>query len=203
VIWYLPGASKYAIILPCFKKGEKSQISNYRPISLLTGFSKIFELLIFQRLKHHLVSNNILVSEQYGFRDNVSTESAIFKLTNSILKAWNNKEYVTGLSCDLKRAFDCVSHELLISKLEFYGINGSILNWLKSYLYSRKQSVLLQLDSSPNILSDWETARHGVHQGSVLGPLLFNVYIKDFPSIRGKVSHTILFANDTNIVASS
>jgi hypothetical protein len=87
---------KYAIIIPCFNIGEKSQISNYRPISLLIGFSKIVELLIFQRLKHHLVSNNILVSEQYGYRDNVSTESAIFKLTDSILRAWNNKEYVTA-----------------------------------------------------------------------------------------------------------
>jgi hypothetical protein len=102
-----PEYLKYAIIIPCFKKGEKSQISYYRPISLLTGFSKIFKLLIFQRLKHHLVSNNILVSEQYGFRDNVSTESAKFILTDSILKAWNNKEYVAGLFCDLTKAFDC------------------------------------------------------------------------------------------------
>jgi hypothetical protein len=71
----------------CFKKDEKSQISNYRPISLLTGFSKIFELLIFQRLEHHLLNNHILVSEQYGFKDNVSTESVIFKITDLILKA--------------------------------------------------------------------------------------------------------------------
>jgi hypothetical protein len=116
-----------------------------------------------------------LISEQYDFRDNVSTESAIFKLTDSILKAWNNKEYVTGLFCDLTKAFDCVSHELLISKLKFCGINGSILKWLKSYLYNRQQRVLLQLDSSPNILSDWETAKHGVPQGFVLSPLLFRI----------------------------
>jgi hypothetical protein len=160
-------------------------------------------LLIFQRLKHHLVSNDILVSEQYGFRDNVSTESAIFKVTDSILKAWDNKEYVTELFCDLTKAFNCVSHELLISEVEFFGVNGSVLNWLKSYLYNRKQRVLLQLDSSPNILSDWETVSHGVPQGSVLGPLLFNVYINDFPSIMGKVSHTILFTDDTNILVSS
>jgi hypothetical protein len=127
----------------------------------------------------------------------------VIKLTDSILRAWNNKEYVKGLICDLKKAFNCVSHELLISKLEFYGVNGTILNWLKSYLYNSKQRVLLQLDSSPNILSDWETARHGVPQGSVLGPLLFNVHINDFPSIIGKVSHTILFADDTNILVSS
>ena len=75
-------------------------MSNYRPISLLTGFSKIFELLIFNRLKHHVVSNNILVNEQFGFHDNVSTDSAIFKLVESIFSAWNNKEYVMGLLCD-------------------------------------------------------------------------------------------------------
>jgi len=75
-------------------------VSNYRPISLLNGFSKIFELLIFNRLKHHVVSNNILVNEQFGFHDNVSTDSAIFKLVESIFSAWNNKEYVMGLLCD-------------------------------------------------------------------------------------------------------
>ena len=75
-------------------------MSNYRPISLLNGFSKIFELLIFNRLKHHVVSNNILVNEQFGFHDNVSTDSAIFKLVESIFSAWNNKEYVMGLLCD-------------------------------------------------------------------------------------------------------
>ena len=100
--------------LPFFKKCDKSQVSNYRPRSLLTGFSKIFELLIFHRLKHHLVSNNILVNEQFGFHDNVSTDSAIFKPIELIFSAWNNKEYVTALFCDLPEAFDSVSHELLI-----------------------------------------------------------------------------------------
>jgi hypothetical protein len=112
-----PNRLQYPIIKQFFKKGDKSQVSNYRPISLLNGFCEIFELLIFHRLKHHLVSNNILVNEQFGFRDNVSTDSAIFKLSNSIFNAWNNKEYVTGLFCDLTKAFDSVSCELLILKL--------------------------------------------------------------------------------------
>ena len=96
-----------------------SQVSNYRPISLLTGFSTVFELLIFHRLKHHLMSNNILVNEQFSFHDHVSTDSALFKLIESIFYAWNNKEYVTGLFCDLTKAFDSVSHELLILRVEF------------------------------------------------------------------------------------
>ena len=114
-----PNHLKYAVIKPCFKKGNKSQVSNYRPISLLTGFSKICELLIFHGLKHHLVSNNILVNEQFSFRDNVSTVSAIFKLMELIFNAWNNKECVMGLFCDLTKVFDGVSHELLILELKF------------------------------------------------------------------------------------
>jgi len=191
-LWYLPNPLKYAIIKLCFKKGDKSHVLNYGPISLLTDFSKIFKLFVFRRLKHHLVSKNILANEQFGFHDNVSTESAIFKITKLIFSAWNNKEYITGLFFDLTKAFDSVSHELLILKLEFYGVKGSILNWLQSYLHNRKQSVVLQFVISPHLLSDCEVVRHRIPQGSVLGPLLFNMYINDFPCIINKISHTIL-----------
>jgi len=117
---------EYAIIKLLFKKGDKSQVSNYRPVSLLNGFSKIFELLIFHRLKHHLVNKNILVNQQFTFHDNVSTDSAIFKLIGSIFNAWNNKEYVTGLYCDLTKAFASVRYELLVLKLQIFGIKGCI-----------------------------------------------------------------------------
>ena len=159
-------------------------------------------MLIFNRLKQHLVSNNNLVSEQYDFRDGVSIENAIFTLTELIFKGWNNKELITGLFCDLTKAFDCVN-QLLIQKLEYYGVKGSILNWLESYLYNRKQRTVLQLINSSKFLSEWETIRYGVPQGSVLGPLLFNVYINDFPCIINKVAHTILYADDTNILVSA
>ena len=137
------------------------------------------------------MSKNILANEQFGFRDDVSTESAIFKI-ELIFSAWNNKEYITGLFFYLTKAFDSVSHKLLILKLEFYGVKGSILNWLKSYLHNRKQRVVLQFVISPHLLSDCEVVRHGIPQGSVLGPLLFNMYINDFPCIINKISHTIL-----------
>jgi hypothetical protein len=103
-----PDHLKYAIIKPCFKESDKSQISNCRPISLLTGFCKISELLIFHGVEHHLVSNNILADKEYGSCDIVSTESTIFQLIETIFSAWNNKEYIMGMSCDLTRAFDCV-----------------------------------------------------------------------------------------------
>ena len=149
------------------------------------------------------MSNNIFANEQYSFCDIVSAESAIFKLTESILSVWNNKEYAMGLFCDLAKAFMCVSHALLILKLEFYGVKGCILNWFKSYSPNRRQRVVLHFVSSPIHLSDWEIRRRGGPQGSVLGPLLFNMYINDFPCIINKVSHTILFADDTNILVSS
>ena len=137
------------------------------------------------------MSNNILTDEQFGFHDNASSESVIYLLIDSIFNAWNSKEYVMGLLCDLTKAFDSVSYELSISKMEFYGVKGSILNWLKSYLHNRKQRVVLQYLSSPNLLSVWEVFRYGVPQGSMLGSLMFNVYSNDILCIMNKTSHTI------------
>ena len=129
------------------------------------------------------MSNNFLANKQFGFHDTVSTESVIFKCIESIFNAWNNKEYVKGLVCDLTKAVDSVSHELLISKLELYGVKYSIWNWLKYYLRNRIQRVVLRSVNSPKLLSVWEVVRYGVHQGSVLGQLIFNVYINDIPCI--------------------
>jgi len=94
------------------------------------------------------------------------------------------KEYIPGLFCDLTNGFDSVRHELFILKLDFYGVKCFILNWLKSYWHNRRQRVVLQFVNSPNLLSDWEVVRHGVPQGTVLGPLLFSMYSNDFPCIK-------------------
>jgi hypothetical protein len=122
---------KYSKVKPLYKKGENSCISNYRPISLLTAFSKIFENM-YKRVSDFLNSNNILASEQFWFRKSLSTDKALFNFTHEILSALNNKMRVGRISCDLAKAFDCVNHELLLSKLRFYGIRNIAGQWFKS-----------------------------------------------------------------------
>jgi hypothetical protein len=147
-----PARLEYAQIVPIFKKGDKEQPTNYRPISLLTSFPKISEKVIYKRLDNHMKSNNILAEEHYGFRSNTSTEQAIYQLTNNILKAMDSKHLVGGIFCDLTKAFDCVDHDILLDKLEFYGITGTANN----IYYSKRNKII-----------------KGVRQVSVLGPLLF------------------------------
>jgi hypothetical protein len=145
---------KYSMVVLVFKSGDRSQIVNYRPISLLSGFSKIFENLIYSRITQHVQCHNILVSSQYGFRNGLSTDNAIFKLIVSVFKAWNQKNCVAGVFCYISRAFDCVAHDLLIRKLEFYGVRGVYLEWFISYLYDRTQRVELKNLNSNNV-SRW------------------------------------------------
>ena len=136
-----PDRLKYSIIKPLFNKGNKHDVSNYRPISLLTSFSKIFKKVMQNRLMEHVTKYIILSVEQYGFQRKLTTENATYTLINAILNAMNNKLTIGGLFCDIEKAFDCVNHDILLSKLEFYGKTGKNITLYKHYLYNRFQRV--------------------------------------------------------------
>jgi hypothetical protein len=176
-------------------------MTNYRPISLLTVFSKVFEKAMHSRLTQHLHTNNILVTEQHGFRNGISTENATFKLTDSVFTSINQKMHVGGIFCDLTKAFDCVKHEIFLAKLHFYGIRGVTADWFKSYFTNRRQKVEIKsCNATENVFSDWGTLKNGVPQGSILGPLLFIIYINDLPRKINSISKPILFADDTSVI---
>jgi hypothetical protein len=197
---FFPNRLKYAIVKPIFKKGNKQEISNYRPITLLTSFSKIIEKLIYARLHAHINMNNILVQEQYGFRTHSSTERAAFTLINSILTAMNNSQIVGSIFYDLQKAFDCVNHKILLEKLEFYGVEGKFKTLIESYFTGRYQRVALDNITNNNSSSKWEILKCGVLQRLILGPLFYLIYVKDLPTIVNKDSNMVLFVDDTSII---
>ena len=188
-----PDDLKLAKIIPLFKSGNKLDRNNYRPISLLSCFSKIFEKVIFHRLSHFFDKHSVLASCQYGFRSNRSTPHAILDIVTAIYDNINIKQYTALVTLDLTKAFDTVSHERLLIKLENYGVRGTALKLMESYLLNRSQYVSLN-----NVSSDCKTVKMGVPQGSVLGPLLFLIYINDLNNCT--VSTPRLFADDTAIL---
>ena len=145
-----PDAMKLAKIIPFHKGGSRYMVSNYRPISLLPIFSKIFEKLMYNRLIEFINKNNLLISNQFGFQKNKSTEMAVNAITNNIINSFENKETAFGIFLDFSKAFDTVNHEIIIKKLEYYGIRGKPLNWFKSYLLDRQQATEIN-DTLSNI----------------------------------------------------
>jgi hypothetical protein len=154
----IPTRLRFSEIKLLFEEGDKTHLWNYRPISLLTSFSKILENIIYEyrRLYHHIYCNHILVNEQFGFRNDPSTEIASYNLMNAILSSFNSKLLVGGVLCDLQNAIDCVNHYILLSKMEFYGISGKANKLIKFYLKCRYQRVLLK-NNFMTCFSKWES----------------------------------------------
>ena len=187
-----PSKLKLAKVVPVFKSEDEIDPNNYRPISLLSIFNRIFEKLMYNRLKSFLDKQNLLYNCQYGFREKCSTQHALIDIVNRIQLNIDKNLFSCGIFIDLKKAFDTVDHSILLQKLEHYGIRGLLNNWFSSYLTDRYQTQVGSVSKKERCLC-------GVPQGSVLGPLLFLLYINDIYNSSKKLSFH-LFADDTNLL---
>ena len=189
----VPDELKIAKVVPLYKNGEKNKISNYRPISVLPYFSKFFEKIMYKRIIDYFSKEKTLSPEQFGFRKQHSTFMALLEMQVKISESMDKNEFALGIFFDLSKAFDTVNHKILLKKLEHCGIRGLAHQWLSHYLRDRTQCVYFDGHQS-----SYRTIRCGVPQGSILGPLLFLVYINDLPLIANQ-SKFILFADDSNV----
>ena len=190
-----PDSLKIACVTPIHKKDSTFECSNYRPISSLPILNKIFEKLIYSRLSSFIEKNKILSNNQFGFRKGRSVEDAINCLLHNIYKSLNEKKSAGTLFLDFSRAFDVINHNILIYKLNHYGMRGRCSKLVESYLSSRQQFVFANGHKSGLLDIDM-----GVPQGSILGPLFFLLYVNDLPFVL-EASSSVLYADDTTLVA--
>ena len=193
----LSSVLKTAKVVPVFKKDSKLDYSNYLPISVLSNIEKILEKLIYKRLYTFFNNNNIIYNLQFDFRQHHSTSHALINITENVRKGLDEENIGCGVFVNLQKAFDTVDHQILLAKLNHYGIRGVSNDWFKSYLSNCNQYVSINGYDSGLAAVDC-----GVPQGSVLGPLLFLLYISDLNrAIKFcKVHH---FADDTNLLCLS
>ena len=191
-----PGKLKIAKVIPLYKKGDSTQLGNYRPISLLPSISKVFEKVVYNQLSTYLSTNQLLYGSHNGFRKQHSTETATLELVDTLLQTLDSGKLSISIFLDLSKAFDTLDHTMLINKLKHYGISGTSLNWISNYLTDREQFVQYK-----GTMSNTRPILTGVPQGSVLGPLLFIIYINDIHCASNKFK-SIIYADDTTLVGS-
>ena len=189
-----PDDLKIAKVTPIYKAGNSSNVSNYRQIPVLPCFSKMLERIMYNCLQKYLKDQNILYDKQFGFQTGHSTDHTIALLVDQIYEAFEKNEYTLGVFIDLSKAFDTVDHSILLRKLELYGITGRNYAWIKSYLSNRLQYI--QVDE--NCRTEYCVVKCGVPQGSILGPLVFLLYVNDLKDAFSVLDPT-MFVDDTNL----
>ena len=192
-----PKSFKKAIVLPLHKKDSPDIMTNYRPISILPKLSKIIEKCLKSRLLHYFYRNKLFNTSQFGFLAENSTQDAILHVTEKIYDNLNKKLATLAVYIDFSKCFDTLNRAVLIKKLEIYGIRGIPLLLFKSYLDERYQAVKVN-----NVISEFKLINSGVPQGSVLGPILYLIYVNELPNISDQFS-TCLFADDTTLIFES
>uniref|UniRef100_A0A1Y1K185 Reverse transcriptase domain-containing protein n=1 Tax=Photinus pyralis TaxID=7054 RepID=A0A1Y1K185_PHOPY len=200
-----PEALKLAKIIPVHKKGNKYTPNNFRPISITSVFTKIFEYCFLDRLERFIEKCKILIPNQFGFRPNKSTTDAILFFYDTVLQSIGKKELPIGIYCDITKAFDCANHNLLLQKLSRYGVRGTALNWLEKFLKNRTQYVSLRHSNkgyTTNVNSDIIKLNVGTPQGSILAPILFTLFTNDVLSCIPVDATLSLYADDTAVVVS-
>ena len=186
-----------AIVLPIFKSGDKDDIGNYRPISIISAISKVFGRLVHDQFYTYLSSNQLIIPYQSGFRSTFSTLTSLLESTNDWCVNIDRGLLNGVVFIDLRKAFDTIDYDILLSKLSAYGVDELALTWFRSYLTNRRQKCFVN-----GQFSRISTTTRGVPQGSIIGPLLFLVYINDLPNCLNE-GFPRMFADDTNISYSS